>query len=320
MKKFTQKLLLSTFFCLCAAISFAQQKEITGTVKDINGTPVANASVMIEGTNKGVTTNAEGNFTISVSGPEPVLVVSSVNHKTIEEHVGQRKTLEIVMQPAEQALQEVVVTALGIRKEKKSLGYAVQEVKGETLAAAKEPNFVNDLSGKVAGLQIARSGNGPAGSSKIILRGNNSLGTNNQPLIVVDGIPMDNSTGRVGIGATNDFYNPSLDMGNGLSDIDADNIATLTVLKGPAAAALYGSRAGNGVILITTKTGKKEPGLGITISSSVGLSSIFTYPKMQSSFGQGSNGISDNTSNLSWGPKIDGQTLKAFDNVNNYFQ
>ena len=330
MKKNTQRLLLCMFFSFCAVVSFAQQREITGTVKDANGAPVPNASVIVKGTPKGVATNDEGHFTISVNSPKSVLVITSVGHERNEVTVGTSSNLNIVMQPAEASLQEVVVTALGIRKEKKSLGYAVQEVKGEALAAAKEPNLVNDLSGKVAGLQIARSGNGPTGSSKIILRGNNSFGNNNQPLIVVDGIPMDNATGRVGIGGTTDFYNPSLDMGNGLSDINADDIATLTVLKGPAAAALYGSRAGNGVILITTKTGKKEPGLGITISSSVGFSSIFTIPKIQNSFAQGSDGLFNPTSEQSWGPKIAGQVdtawnrqpvaLKAYDNVKNYFQ
>lgn len=331
MKKFTQKLLLSTFLCFCAVLSFAQQREITGTVKSSNGTPIAKASVMVEGTNKGVTTNAEGHFTITVNGPEPVLVVSSVNHKTVEEHVGQSNTLEIVMQPAEQALQEVVVTALGIQRNKKSLGYSVQQVSGQTLTEAREPNMVNALTGKVSGLQVVRSGNGPGGSSQIILRGNNSLnGTPSQPLIVVDGVPMDNSTGRVGIGATNDFWNPSLDMGNGLSDINADDIASISVLKGPAAAALYGSLGGNGVILITTKTGKKQPGLGVSVSSSVGIESIFTNPEMQNTYAQGSNNLYDSSSTLSWGPKINGQqvidwngktvALQPYNNVDAFFQ
>lgn len=331
MKKITQKLLLSTFLCFCAIISFAQQREITGTVKGSNGAPVANASVLVKGTTKGVATNAEGHFTITVISPKSVLVISSVDFETREVTVGDRSSLDVELQPsATTALNEVVVTALGVQKSKKSLGYAVQEVKGSSLVEAREVNLVNDLSGKVAGLQVTRSGDGPGGSSKITLRGNNSLTGDNQPLIVVDGIPMQNATGRVGIGGTNDFYNPSLDMGNGLSDINPDNIATITVLKGPAAAALYGSRAGNGVILITTKTGKKEPGLGITVSSSIGFSSIFTNPKIQNSFGQGSNGLFNPTSLLSWGPKITGQIdtawngeavpLKAYNNVKNFFQ
>lgn len=330
MKTFKQKLLLSAFLCFCAMVTFAQQRVLTGTVKDLKGEPVTNASVLVKGTTTGTTTNATGHFSITVSGTKPILAISSVNFATQDVPVGAETNLEIALLPGETGLQEVVVTALGIKKSKKSLGFAVQEVKGQTLVDAREPNMVNSLSGQVAGLQVTRSGNGPAGSSKITLRGNNSLTGDNQPLIVVDGIPMQNATGRVGIGGTDDFWNPSLDMGNGLSDINPDDISTLTVLKGPAAAALYGSRAGNGVILITTKSGRKQPGLGLSISSSVGFSSIFTHPEMQSSFGQGNNGLFDATSGSSWGPKIAGQMdtawdgsvapMKAYNNVDNYLQ
>jgi TonB-linked SusC/RagA family outer membrane protein len=330
MKKMTQKLLLSTFLCFCFAITFGQQREITGTIKDKDGSPVANASVQIKGTAKGTSSNADGDFTIMVNGANPILEISSVNFKTQDVPVGSQTHLAITLEGGVGSLQEVVVTALGIQRSKKSLGYSIQQVSGQTLSEAREPNLVNDLSGKVSGLQVVRSGNGPGGSSQIILRGNNSLTGTSQPLIVVDGVPMDNSTGRVGIGATNDFWNPSLDMGNGLSDINADDIASISVLKGPAAAALYGSLGGNGVILITTKTGKKQPGLGITVSSSVGFESIFTNPSMQNSYAQGSQGKYDSVSTASWGPKINGQTvtdwsgkqvpLQSYDNVSNFFQ
>jgi len=330
MKKITQKLLLCTFLCFCATISFAQQRTITGTVKDDNGAPLANVSVLVKGTNKGVPSDANGNFSIAVNGKNPVLVISSVNFKTKEVPVGTANHLDISLQGGAGSMQEVVVTALGIQKQKRSLGYSIQEVKGQTLVDARETNLVNDLSGKVAGLQVVRSGNGPAGSSQIVLRGNNSLTGLSQPLIVVDGVPMDNSTGRVGIGAYDGFYNSTLDMGNGLSDINPEDIASISVLKGPAAAALYGSLGGNGVILITTKTGKKQPGLGISVSSSVGFESIFTNPDMQNQYAQGSNGHYDSTSTASWGPKINGQvvndwsgkqvTLQPYDNVKNFFQ
>ena len=330
MNKFTKKLLLFSFFCCCAMMSFAQQKTITGTIKDNNGVPVANASVIVKGTNNGTASDANGNFSIEANGSNPVLEISSVNFKTQEVSVGKQNHIEISLEKGSAALQEVVVTALGIERSKKSLGYSVQQVSGQTLTEAREPNLVNDLTGKVSGLQVVRSGNGPGGSSQILLRGNNSLSGSSQPLIVVDGVPMDNSTGRVGIGATNDFWNPSLDMGNGLSDINADDIASISVLKGPAAAALYGSLGGNGVILITTKTGRKQPGLGVTVSSSVGFESIFTNPEMQNSYAQGSNGLYDSTSTSSWGPKINGQqvtdwsgksvALHSYDNVANYFK
>src|SRR6185312_10523239 len=213
MKKFTKKLLLFSFFSLCAMITFAQERTITGTIKDNNGAPLANASVLVKGTNKGVPSDANGNFSIAVSGKNPVLVISSVNFKTKEISVGTASYLDISLQDGTGSMQEVVVTALGIQKQKRSLGYSIQEVKGQTLVDARETNLVNDLSGKVAGLQVVRSGNGPAGSSQIVLRGNNSLTGLSQPLIVVDGVPMDNSTGRVGIGAYDGFFNSTLDMG-----------------------------------------------------------------------------------------------------------
>ncbi|MBE7174458.1 MAG: SusC/RagA family TonB-linked outer membrane protein, partial [Williamsia sp.] len=165
--------------------------------------------------------------------------------------------------------------------------------------------------------------------SQILLRGNNSLTGLSQPLIVIDGIPVDNTTGRVGLGASNGFYNTTLDQGNTLSDINPEDIASISVLKGPTAAALYGSLGGNGVILITTKTGKKQSGLGISVSSSVGFESIFTSPDMQNEYAQGSQGTFDSLSTLSWGPKISGQTvidysgkqvkLQSYDNVGNFF-
>ena len=330
MKRKTKQLLLFFILVFSVTIVSAQQKQVTGTVKDSKGAPVANASYIVKGTKNGGITDENGHFSVSVKNSGAVLIFSSVNYETKEVAVGQNTSLEVTLEPAVSSLNEVVVTALGIQKQKKSLGYAVQEVKGKTLVEARELNLVNDLSGKVAGLQVTRSGNGPGGSSQITLRGNNSLTGLSQPLIVVDGVPMDNSTGRVGIGASNGFYNTSLDMGNGLSDINPDDIASISVLKGPAAAALYGSLGGNGVILITTKTGHKQPGLGLTVSSSVGFESIFTNPDMQNTFGQGSQGVYDSTSTRSWGPKISGQkvydwsgkqvTLQPYDNVKNFFQ
>ena len=330
MKQKSKRLLLFLSMFFCVVVTSAQERQITGTVKNSDNTPIANASYLIKGTKTGGLTDENGHFTISVKGPNAVLIFSAVNLKTKEVTVGKNSSLDITLEPAENRLAEVVVTALGIQKQKKSLGYSIQEVKGSTLVEARETNLVNDLSGKVSGLQVVRAGNGPGGSSQIILRGNNSLTGLSQPLIVVDGIPMDNSTGRVGIGASNGFYNTSLDMGNGLSDINPDDIASISVLKGPAAAALYGSLGGNGVILITTKTGKKQPGLGITLSSSVGFESIFTNPDMQNSFAQGSNGKYDSVSTISWGPKINGQTvtdwsgkpvkLQPYDNVANFFR
>ena len=239
--------------------------------------------------------------------------------------VNGRTTINVVLVTDTEMLDEVVVTALGISREKKTLGYSLQELKGDMLLETRENNLANALSGKVTGLQVIRSSNGPAGSSKLVLRGYSSLTGDNQPLIVVDGIPVENFTGS----SNNDYWNPSTDMGNGLGDINPEDIESMSVLKGASAAALYGSRAGNGVILITTKSGTKREGLGITVSSSVGFEQILTSPEMQNTFGQGADGIFDNRSNYSWGPKITGQnvtkwdgsssTLQAFNNVDNFF-
>ncbi len=228
-------------------------------------------------------------------------------------------------------IDEVVVTAYGIKKEKKALGYVYQDIKGTALVEARENNITNALVGKVSGLEVVKSSAGPAASSKIILRGFTSLTGDNQPLIVVDGVPMVNFVGA----SNNDFWNPSADMGNGLSDINPEDIDNVTVLKGGAASALYGSRAGNGVILITTKTGKTQRGIGITISETVGFSDLMHTPKIQSTFGQGTAGaypadFGSNATGMSWGPKIEGQTvnhwdgsqgpLKAYNNLKSFFQ
>ncbi|MFD0793545.1 SusC/RagA family TonB-linked outer membrane protein [Mucilaginibacter litoreus] len=308
------------------------QKVVTGTVTEKSGQVAPGVNVTEKGTTNGTATDANGKFTLTVK-PGAVLTFSFIGYKTQEVTVGQNATINITMESGDNALNEVVVTALGIKREKKSLGYAVQEVKGQTLTDRKEPNVVNALSGQVAGLQITRSGNGPGGSSRITLRGNNSLTGDNQPLIVVDGVPIDNFIGG-DIGSdgkrNNDYYNPSRDMGNGLSDINPEDIESISVLKGPSAAALYGSRAGNGAILITTKTGKLQNGLGITLTSSFGFESIFAKPDMQTEFGQGTNGGFSANSALSWGERNSGQTQTRLDettfqqnyhnNVDNYFK
>lgn len=326
MKKLLCLLLLTSFAAVCYLDVSAQEKKwVSGSVKDPAGNPVASATVSEKGADNKVLSDVQGAYRIQVA-PGATLVFSSVGFATTEKTVGDSPTLDMVLQNAAAGLDEVVVTALGIKRQKKSLGYAMQEVKSTTLIDAREPNLTNALSGVVAGLQVIRSSNGPAGSSKIILRGNNSLTGSNQPLIVVDGIPVDNFTGAI----NNDYFNPSLDMGNGLADLNADDIESISVLKGPSAAALYGSRAGNGVILVTTKSGKRQAGIGITVSSTVGFESIFTNPDMQTSFGAGSNGAFNPISSSSWGPKITGQTitnytgqqeqLKAYDNVKSFFR
>ena len=300
-------------------------ERISGKVTDEKGEPLIGASVVVKGTTKGTITDVDGKYTLEVPSRSTILY-SYIGYESREIPLGNSSLMNITLNASSKTLNEVVVTALGIKREKKALGYAVQEVKGSDLLQAHESNFTNDLSGKVAGLQVVRSSNGPGGSSKILLRGNNSLTGDNQPLIVVDGIPMNNFTGA----SNTDFWNPSVDMGNGLSDINPDDIASISILKGPSAAALYGSRAGNGVILITTKSGQHTQGLGIRVSSSTQFESLFMVPDMQNTFGQGTYGAFNALNTTSWGPQATGQTIKnwngasvpmqIYNNVNNFFQ
>lgn len=302
-----------------------QNGKVTGVVEDALG-PVAGASVIIRGTTHGTMTDMDGNFTLDGLKNGDVIQISFIGYTTQDIPYTGQASLTVHLEEDTQKLDEVVVTALGMKRDKKALGYAMQELKGDDLLASREPNLANSLSGKVSGLQIVRSSNGVGGSSKIVLRGNSSLTGSNQPLIVVDGTPMDNFTG----GVDDVWGNSGADMGNGLSDINPEDIESMTVLKGASAAALYGSRAGNGVILITTKSGRKNEGLGITVNAGITAESIFLKPEMQNSFGQGSVGVYDNQSRMSWGPKAEGQTvtdwrglqvpLRTYDNIDAFFR
>ena len=311
------------------AMTQTQDRKVafTGTVQDSKGEAIVGATILVKGQakGKGTLTDPKGHFVLSGLKAGSELVISCVGYKT--QTVRWTGTpLTITLEDEMTQLSGVVVTALGIRREKKALGYAMQEVKGDQLMAVREPNITNALSGKVSGIQIVKGSSSPGSSSKIVLRGNSSLSGSNQPLIVVDGVPMDNTTGTT----NNDFWNPAADMGNGLSDINAEDIESMTVLKGASAAALYGSRAGNGVIQIITKSGRKNNGLGVTISSSVGVERLFMVPRLQSQFGQGTDGAYKNDVSSSWGPRIEGQeytkwdgtktTMQAYDNVASYFK
>ncbi|TXE09109.1 SusC/RagA family TonB-linked outer membrane protein [Gelidibacter salicanalis] len=323
------KKVLNLLLVLSVLCTYGMQAQTTvkGVVVDAaSSLGLPGVSVLVKGTSKGVTTDFDGNYSIEVSDAMSTLQFSYVGFTTQEIAINGQSTINVSLIEDVSQLDEVVVTALGIKRERKSLGYAVQEVKGEALTESRETNVANALSGKISGIQVIKGSNGPASSSKIVLRGNSSLTGDNQPLIVVDGIPMDNFTGA----DNTDFFNPSQDMGNGLGDLNPDDIETMTVLKGASAAALYGSRAGNGVILITTKTGKARKGLGITFSATTGFERLFIEPELQTDFAQGSEGIYNNQSRLSWGPKITGQsvedwkgdqtTLRAYDNLGNFYK
>lgn len=315
----------STSHAQTVAQNVQQDADCKGVVIDATGEPVIGASVVVKGkTGAGTVTDIDGNFTLKNVKKGETLRITSLGMTPVEV-VYNGSNVKVTLKDDSKALDEVVVTALGIKRERKSLGYAIQDVKGDAILNSHENNVANALTGKIAGVQITRSSNGPGGSSKIQLRGNNSVTGLNQPLIVVDGVPMDNFTGA----DNNDYWNPSADMGNGLSDINPEDIESMSVLKGASAAALYGSRAGNGVILITTKSGRQTKGLGITVTGTVSAESIFMKPDVQTTYGQGTQGVYNSTSGLSWGPRIEGQEyvrwdgqkvkMQSYDNLDNYY-
>ena len=244
----------------------AQQegKKVTGTVTDAMG-PVIGASVMVKGTTTGSLTDIDGNFTLTAPRGA-TLVISYIGYKTVEVKVGDGP-VNVTLEEDTKLLDEVVVTALGIKRERKALGYGVDEVKGEALTKAKETNVINSMAGRVPGLVVSQTAGGPSGSTRVILRGSTEMTGNNQPLYVIDGVPLDNtnygSAGQYG----------GFDLGDGISSINPDDIETMSVLKGPAASALYGSRASHGVIRITTKKAGQER-FGVEINSTTTFETI----------------------------------------------
>lgn len=287
-KPIAMKRILSLLVCfLLYGVSIhAQDILIRGNVTTSeDGTSLPGVYVKIVGTNTGTATDAEGNYQLTIA-PDASLIFTSIGYKDQEVAVAGQTILNVVMEPEATAVDEIVVTALGISREKKSLGYATQEVKGEQIAAVKTDNFINSLSGKVSGVQIKKTTN-IGGSTNIIVRGNKSLTGNNQALFVVDGVPLNNEiTNTADQSQTGTGY----DYGNAASDINPDDIESVNILKGSAATALYGSRAANGVIMVTTKKGSaSSKGLGITVNSSftVGWVDKSTFPEYQKQYGAG---------------------------------
>ena len=300
--------LLSIFLTLAFGLSsYAQQ--ITGSVSDDNGIPLPGASVVIQGSSSGTTTDFDGNFSIETSQGS-TLVISYVGYESQQIVVGSSPIN--VQLTSDNALDEVVVTALGLTREKKSLGYSVTEVDGDEINSIKDNNIASSLMGKVAGLNITNSGT-IGSASRITLRGNNSVNGMNQALIVVDGIPI-NADG-IESGQNADYS--STVIGGGITDINAYDIESISVLKGPNASALYGSRAGNGVILITTKTGSETQGLGISLNTNLTADTPMFLPDFQNEYAQGTLGaaytdIASDFGSSSWGPKM-GATQMYYD-------
>ncbi|HTI89446.1 MAG TPA: SusC/RagA family TonB-linked outer membrane protein [Puia sp.] len=319
-------LMLIPLVVLNMVFVFAQTKEITGTIADPKGTPIPGASIKLRGSKGGTATDANGVFHINAS-PGAVLIISAVGMETQEVRVGASPTVAISLKQTDASLSEVVVTALGVRRDKRMLAYSTQEVTGTALVEAKQDNLLNALDGKVAGVQITNSSGMPGSSSRIVVRGTSSLLGDNTALFVIDGVPMDNTEqgnpdGSLGAGGTS----------NRAIDIDPNIIESITVLKGAAATALYGSSGSKGAILITTKNGQNGNRSGkptVAFSSSYSIQKA-NLPELQDKYGQGVGGVYTNgnifgqQNSYSWGPKVDtlkvnGAPVKVYNPLKMYF-
>ncbi len=308
--------------CLLYSSILFSQKTVSGTVIEKNtGEKLPFVSVTTD-TKIGTTTDENGFFTLQVGNNTSTLTFSYLGYKTKQITIGNKKTFRVVLEEVETNLEEIVVTALNVSRKTKELGYVVQELKSKDVTAVKTPNFLDNLAGKLAGVTISQGSTGVGSSSKITIRGEASF-SNNNPLFIVDGTPINNNT-------VFNFTNEAaagfqeIDFGNGAMEVNADDIASISVLKGPSAAALYGTRASNGVIVINTKDGSKKQGLGISINSTITFDSAFRLPDFQNEYGQGNSGvfeffdglgggINDNIS-YSWGPRLGvGNLIPQFD-------
>ncbi len=322
MKKANFFLLPFMLLCIFSGVAIGQQKRtITGSVKDSSGSTIPGVSINVKGTKFTSSADAQGNFKISVSEKEPVLVFSSVGYQMKEVRVDD-DFVAVRMEIQSGSLNEVVVTGFGIRSSTKKLAYSIQEVKGEEIARAGTVNVVNSLQGKVAGVMINQGAGGPSSSSRIRIRGNSNITGGTMPLFVVDGVLI--QPGATGA----DSWGDNRDFGNQLKNLNPDDYETMTVLKGSAASALYGSQALNGVILITTKKGKSRPGLGVTLNQTTSWNKVYRLPDFQNSYGGGNSPVFAKTADgkdmipnnafapfYSYGPKFDGREIVDADGV-----
>ncbi len=321
MKKTTQRILLFLLFSFTAAFAMAQQrKTFTGTVRDEGGNPLSGITIQVKGTKSYGVTDANGAFTISTTTANPKLIFTGVGLSPVE--LDAEDGMTITMKAKAGELQEVVVTGFGAKKSTRNLVYAVQEVKGAEVARAGSVNIVNSLQGKVAGVMVNQGAGGPSSSSRVRIRGNASLNTNTMPLVVIDGVLLQPNTSGA------DSWGDSRDFGNQMKNLNPDDYESVTVLKGSAASALYGSQAVNGVIIITTKKGRARPGLGVSLAQTNTWEQVWRIPDMQNEFGGGINPwfgkapdgsdaiLNDGFSPFySFGPKIDGRMITDADGI-----
>ncbi|MDJ1484192.1 SusC/RagA family TonB-linked outer membrane protein, partial [Cytophagaceae bacterium YF14B1] len=332
---------MGMLFCpMLVTLSVFAQQTITGKVTNLtDDTALPGVTVAVKGTTTGTTTDVNGQYSLKVDDPNATLVFSFVGFTSEETPINNRTTINMALAPDIQSLGEVVVTALGIEKEKKALVYSVSEAKGSEFTQARENNVANALTGKIAGVNATGLSTGPGGSSRVIIRGNGSLTSTSQPLYVINGMPIDNSVpgGEAapnGLGGRN-----GVDRGDGIGAMNPDDIESISVLKGGAAAALYGSRGANGVILITTKKGRMQKGVGVEYNGTYTMENVSVFPDFQYEYGQGDGGVmpttlaqAQATGRRSFGAKIDGSTnyvaadgkthpyVAQKDNLKNFYQ
>lgn len=321
--------------CCFSSLALAQERIVSGIVKSVEDkSVVAGVNVVVKGTTIGTITNSDGGYSLTVPDQAEILVFTFIGLAPKEVSIGTQSVIDVAMETDIKQLSELVVTAFGLEREKKALGYAVQELKGEELSKSPTTSVVNNLSGKVAGLQVSTN-SVPGGSPEYVLRGFSSVGGNNQPLVVVDGVPIAqtfnsrNLTGSEDAVRNDPNYNRKQNQqyGGGISEIDPSNIASVSILKGPSAAALYGSRAANGVILITTKSGSSsKKGIGAEVNFSATFEEPLVKPKFQNVYGGGSGSTwySDGWSGVvdgfkgtdgtdeSWGSPMDGRLVRQW--------
>jgi TonB-linked SusC/RagA family outer membrane protein len=290
--KSISKVLLGALFLMAISLQIAaQNNDVKGTVFEADGsTPVIGATVLLKGTTVGTVTDINGNYSLKVSGESPVLVVQFLGYQIKEVPINNQSIINITLEEESIELEGVVVTALGLTREEKSLGYSVAKVDSEELTRSVSGNWLNSMSGKVAGLTFDQAGSGPTGSVRVTLRGDQSLNYgNNEALFVIDGVPV--SSGMTATRSVSNYAQADapIDFGNAASDINPDDIESVSVLKGPAATALYGSRAANGAIVITTRSGRTTKGIGVTINSSATFERAGYFPDFQTEYGNGSD-------------------------------
>lgn len=324
MEKQLKKFIL-ILLCFVSVQALAQQRAVTGQVVDQTGVPVPGVSVYIKNTTTGTTTNMDGRFSLNVpDNPTSVLVFSSLGFGTQEFPLGKQTTFNVTLTEDQEGLDEVVVTALGIKQEKKALAYSVTEVAGPVIAETQRENFIDALAGRVAGVEINTTSGLPGSSTSIVIRGISSLSGNNQPLFVVDGLPISNNTMSTGMlasaGTARSFENRGVDFTNRAADINPEDIASITILKGPEASALYGIEAASGAVVITTKRGQAGKAR-IDYSNSFRVDQIVEYPEIQQKYGRGSNGFTtDDDENLYYFGSEYPAGTQFYDNVGNFFQ